>query len=186
MTHPFKQVSNWFINARVRIWKPMVEEIHSLEMQQLHKVSEGDKSRDTDEQSQLQSASAPASHDSQPPQSANPKNNQHATTKCIEHDQAQTTNPSQEPFSFVYDVLPGHQHIGVGLNVAAGGNSGVSLTLGLHQTNRVCMQEPLPLNAVRCFGLEECNDAYVIGAFEGQDRQFGKNIGGQFVHDFVG
>uniref|UniRef100_A0A6N2KQY3 Alpha-carbonic anhydrase domain-containing protein n=1 Tax=Salix viminalis TaxID=40686 RepID=A0A6N2KQY3_SALVM len=24
-------VSNWFINARVRLWKPMVEEIHSLE-----------------------------------------------------------------------------------------------------------------------------------------------------------
>ncbi|KAF3795887.1 BEL1-like homeodomain protein 8 [Nymphaea thermarum] len=27
------QVSNWFINARVRIWKPMVEEIHMLETQ---------------------------------------------------------------------------------------------------------------------------------------------------------
>ncbi|KAF8396552.1 hypothetical protein HHK36_018176 [Tetracentron sinense] len=27
------QVSNWFINARVRIWKPMVEEIHKLETQ---------------------------------------------------------------------------------------------------------------------------------------------------------
>lgn len=25
------QVSNWFINARVRLWKPMVEEIHTLE-----------------------------------------------------------------------------------------------------------------------------------------------------------
>ncbi|KAJ6805925.1 BEL1-like homeodomain protein 9 [Iris pallida] len=25
------QVSNWFINARVRLWKPMVEEIHNLE-----------------------------------------------------------------------------------------------------------------------------------------------------------
>ncbi|KAG1339299.1 putative BEL1-like homeodomain protein 9 [Cocos nucifera] len=46
-------VSNWFINARVRLWKPMVEEIHSLEMQQLHKVSAGDKSRETDEQIQL-------------------------------------------------------------------------------------------------------------------------------------
>ncbi|GAB2288560.1 hypothetical protein Dimus_022890 [Dionaea muscipula] len=25
------QVSNWFTNARVRLWKPMVEEIHTLE-----------------------------------------------------------------------------------------------------------------------------------------------------------
>ncbi|KAI3822807.1 hypothetical protein L1987_10405 [Smallanthus sonchifolius] len=29
------QVSNWFINARVRIWKPMVEEIHTLETKAL-------------------------------------------------------------------------------------------------------------------------------------------------------
>lgn len=28
------QVSNWFINARVRLWKPLVEEIHGLEMRQ--------------------------------------------------------------------------------------------------------------------------------------------------------
>ncbi|KAK4780520.1 hypothetical protein SAY87_016626 [Trapa incisa] len=29
------QVSNWFINARVRLWKPMVEEIHALETRRL-------------------------------------------------------------------------------------------------------------------------------------------------------
>ncbi|CAL9072282.1 unnamed protein product [Musa acuminata var. zebrina] len=29
------QVSNWFINARVRIWKPMVEEMYSEEMKEL-------------------------------------------------------------------------------------------------------------------------------------------------------
>lgn len=29
------QVSNWFINARVRLWKPMVEEIHALETRHL-------------------------------------------------------------------------------------------------------------------------------------------------------
>ncbi|KAI3978141.1 hypothetical protein MKX01_012972 [Papaver californicum] len=31
------QVSNWFINARVRLWKPMVEEVHSLETLQTNK-----------------------------------------------------------------------------------------------------------------------------------------------------
>ncbi|MCD7459296.1 hypothetical protein HAX54_040555 [Datura stramonium] len=31
------KVSNWFINARVRLWKPMVEEIHMLETKQAHK-----------------------------------------------------------------------------------------------------------------------------------------------------
>ncbi|KAJ0691848.1 putative transcription factor Homeodomain-TALE-BEL family [Helianthus annuus] len=32
------QVSNWFINARVRLWKPMVEEVHTLETRQLPKT----------------------------------------------------------------------------------------------------------------------------------------------------
>ncbi|KAK9289921.1 hypothetical protein L1049_008082 [Liquidambar formosana] len=34
------QVSNWFINARVRLWKPMVEEIHMLETRQAQKTSQ--------------------------------------------------------------------------------------------------------------------------------------------------
>lgn len=25
----FEQVSNWFINARVRLWKPMIEEMYA-------------------------------------------------------------------------------------------------------------------------------------------------------------
>ncbi|KAH0715548.1 hypothetical protein KY285_008463 [Solanum tuberosum] len=36
------QVSNWFINARVRVWKPMVEEIHTLE------TKGGDQTRKSD------------------------------------------------------------------------------------------------------------------------------------------
>ncbi|XWS53303.1 hypothetical protein CRYUN_Cryun11dG0145400 [Craigia yunnanensis] len=34
------QVSNWFINARVRVWKPMVEEIHMLESKGLAEVNQ--------------------------------------------------------------------------------------------------------------------------------------------------
>ncbi|KAF5785154.1 putative protein-serine/threonine kinase [Helianthus annuus] len=29
--HPWHKVSNWFINARVRLWKPMVEEMYKEE-----------------------------------------------------------------------------------------------------------------------------------------------------------
>ncbi|CAN1142500.1 BEL1-like homeodomain protein 9 [Linum perenne] len=36
------QVSNWFINARVRLWKPMVEEIHTLETRQAQKAANKD------------------------------------------------------------------------------------------------------------------------------------------------
>ncbi|KAL7115820.1 hypothetical protein ACP275_04G204600 [Erythranthe tilingii] len=35
------QVSNWFINARVRVWKPMVEEIHMLETKGVSETGSG-------------------------------------------------------------------------------------------------------------------------------------------------
>ncbi|KAL5567610.1 hypothetical protein UlMin_024185 [Ulmus minor] len=41
------QVSNWFINSRVRIWKPMVEEIHFLQTQQAPVLSETVPNRQT-------------------------------------------------------------------------------------------------------------------------------------------
>ncbi|CAA6656778.1 unnamed protein product [Spirodela intermedia] len=48
------QVSNWFINARVRLWKPMVEEIHSLEQQHDHrKAPQSDSSRGANKQPEL-------------------------------------------------------------------------------------------------------------------------------------
>ncbi|XP_039134491.1 BEL1-like homeodomain protein 9 [Dioscorea cayenensis subsp. rotundata] len=37
------QVSNWFINARVRLWKPMVEEVQSLELSQSYQFPAGDR-----------------------------------------------------------------------------------------------------------------------------------------------
>ncbi|KAG9135704.1 hypothetical protein Leryth_002431 [Lithospermum erythrorhizon] len=37
------QVSNWFINARVRLWKPMVEEMYTEEMNQQDKNNESPK-----------------------------------------------------------------------------------------------------------------------------------------------
>ncbi|XP_010521742.1 PREDICTED: BEL1-like homeodomain protein 8 [Tarenaya hassleriana] len=40
------QVSNWFINARVRVWKPMVEEMHMLEMKAMVAAA----AADTDDQ----------------------------------------------------------------------------------------------------------------------------------------
>ncbi|KAK4783213.1 hypothetical protein SAY86_007587 [Trapa natans] len=48
-----EQVSNWFINARVRLWKPMVEEIHMLETQQAQKASDPQKRKDANTNSSL-------------------------------------------------------------------------------------------------------------------------------------
>ncbi|XP_039037559.1 BEL1-like homeodomain protein 8 isoform X2 [Hibiscus syriacus] len=41
------QVSNWFINARVRVWKPMVEEIHMLESKGLEASNQNSIKTDT-------------------------------------------------------------------------------------------------------------------------------------------
>lgn len=51
------QVSNWFINARVRLWKPMVEEIHMLETKGLAEKDLNSK--------QLECSSMPSSDDAQ-------------------------------------------------------------------------------------------------------------------------
>ncbi|XP_073140673.1 BEL1-like homeodomain protein 1 [Henckelia pumila] len=39
------QVSNWFINARVRLWKPMVEEMYLEEVKENEKIGSEDKQR---------------------------------------------------------------------------------------------------------------------------------------------
>ncbi|XP_074592191.1 BEL1-like homeodomain protein 9 [Curcuma longa] len=57
------QVSNWFINARVRLWKPMVEEVHALEMREKSKMSGNG---DHGQPSQIQTASSRSSTDQYP------------------------------------------------------------------------------------------------------------------------
>ncbi|KAG6498004.1 BEL1-like homeodomain protein 9 [Zingiber officinale] len=116
------QVSNWFINARVRLWKPMVEEIHSLDMRQKNKTS---------------------SHQPQPSSS-----------------------------NFPYSDVPSS-----GVNISPARVNVVSLTLGLQNDSGARFAgEPLPVSVASRFGLEECNDPYLVRAF-GKDR---------LLHDFVG
>ncbi|KAK2454648.1 hypothetical protein P8452_02036 [Trifolium repens] len=51
------QVSNWFINARVRLWKPMVEEMYVEEMkeQEMNGSEENKSSKNTDEDPSMKS-----------------------------------------------------------------------------------------------------------------------------------
>ncbi|KAJ3668915.1 hypothetical protein LUZ60_010865 [Juncus effusus] len=182
------QVSNWFINARVRLWKPMVEEIHNLEMRQLHKHPPNDKNPNPNGLHQNQQPSN-CSHSnpsdllqgqSSTTNAKNPNPNSSSSRSIHAGELSQIPNNMHEPINFSYNGL------GVGFN---GGNvnpSGVSLTLGLHQNNRVCLTESIPVNLVHRFGLEDCNDPYVIGSFEPHGRPFGKDVSGHLLHDFVG
>jgi len=202
------QVSNWFINARVRLWKPMVEEIHNLEMRQVHKHPALDKSQlSMHHQTQHSSESSrkPSDpSDSQLGQSSSiTRNHGIPTSQGFPDELSQMSHSIQQgQVTFAYNGLstPQHQHslassqhhqqVGSMSGIGGAGNGGVSLTLGLHQNNRVCIAEPLPAslppNLAHRFGLEEVSDAYVMGSFGGQDRHFGKAIGGHLLHDFVG
>ncbi|KAG7568291.1 POX domain [Arabidopsis thaliana x Arabidopsis arenosa] len=53
------QVSNWFINARVRLWKPMVEEIHTLETKA---IKNPDTSHNMEPSNRLNTVSSTPSH----------------------------------------------------------------------------------------------------------------------------
>ncbi|KAI3474145.1 hypothetical protein Pfo_028933 [Paulownia fortunei] len=171
------QVSNWFINARVRLWKPMVEEIHMLETRQSQKASQ---------------------REEQPPNTLN----DHLPTSCsIEcengstsiqrigefplkrnrEDPTETLRGSEGPMKLPYDNLLHNPQLHAGVS-----NGGVSLTLGLHQ-NGVGLSDSYPINAARRFGLDTHGEGYVVSGFAAQNRQFGRDIiEGQIMHDFVG
>ncbi|RRT47694.1 hypothetical protein B296_00016614 [Ensete ventricosum] len=159
----------------------MVEEVHSLEMRQKNKTSANGSSNcaTTDEQHQPPSSSRTNPLSSPQFQIASVCRNQNSVTEGI-HEELTTSMRNHiqgGPVNFVYHGMSNNQHVagGAGVAAAAGGN-GVSLTLGLHQdSSGVCFPEPLPLNVARRFGLDECNDAYLMSSFGGQERQFGKD-----------
>lgn len=50
------QVSNWFINARVRLWKPMVEEMYQQESKEEGEHHQDDDDDDQDEENKLETS----------------------------------------------------------------------------------------------------------------------------------
>ncbi|KAL6551675.1 hypothetical protein OROGR_007829 [Orobanche gracilis] len=70
------QVSNWFINARVRLWKPMVEEMYQQEAKEDDEFENDDEDDDDDHDQRDQTNSATA----QTPKHNNNSNNSAQTT----------------------------------------------------------------------------------------------------------
>lgn len=178
------QVSNWFINARVRLWKPMVEEIHSLEMRQSNKVPSFDKNFNFSEQPQLQSEFTAINSENQPTANTREWKNHCMPVKQFRNEICQIPTHNEHPFGFGSHDLSSHHDVGVGVG-SSGGNGGVTLTLGLRQSNGVCLADPLHLNAVHGYGLE-FNDSYCMGTMETQDRQYARGMDGHLVRGFDG
>ncbi|XP_043698505.1 BEL1-like homeodomain protein 9 [Telopea speciosissima] len=178
------QVSNWFINARVRLWKPMVEEIHMLETRQAQKASEAE-DQNSNKTVDQPPQSNPLPSNKTPQTSTATLNTQNPPTKRSRSELPIAPNQNDHlNNNFTYNNLSSHHH--VGMSSAVGNSSGVSLTLGLRQDNVIGLSEPFPMNIVHRFGLEANNEGCVVGSFEAPNRHFGKDIGGQFLHDFVG
>ncbi|OIW07504.1 hypothetical protein TanjilG_14450 [Lupinus angustifolius] len=150
------QVSNWFINARVRLWKPMVEEIHMLESQQAQKSSQREEG------------------------STNKSIHNHVASdrsSLVSHE-----NPSTSTWNEFPNTSINHQ-VGIGGSMGSVGN-GISLTLGLHQNHGIGLSEPFPMNAAQRFGMTLDPEGCVLSSFESQNRLFGRDvIGGQLLHD---
>ncbi|KAL1564845.1 BEL1-like homeodomain protein 4 isoform X1 [Salvia divinorum] len=120
------QVSNWFINARVRLWKPMVEEMYQQEFQEADAAKDGQGSHETN---------APKRNPSETRQLAAPAGGGGgaASSSAAEDMNMMMATESE---------LGG----GVGGNVAGGE---VSLTLGLRRSENVPIMSHL---SVRDFG----------------------------------
>ncbi|KAL6146085.1 hypothetical protein ACLB2K_056768 [Fragaria x ananassa] len=180
------QVSNWFINARVRVWKPMVEEIHMLETRQAHRNA--DRSDDHDH---LPSTNSVASEN---PSTSTYRARDTASKRPRSEFPDVTVASTHQQLNMSYNNLPNHlHHVGqVGGSMAGGSTSGVSLTLGLHhQNNGIGLSEPpyAIINTPQRFGLglEGSSDGYTMGGFDAQNRHFGRDVmGGQLLRDFVG
>ncbi|MED6211925.1 BEL1-like homeodomain protein [Stylosanthes scabra] len=176
------QVSNWFINARVRLWKPMVEEIHMLETRQAQKNTQREDHSRSKTSDHLPSDNTLASEN---PSTSAADKFQDAPYKRAMNELPSMPIRTQEQVNL---ACAGNQQVGIGVSMGNASNS-VSLTLGLHQNHGIGLAEPFPLSAAQRFGLglETNSEGYVLSGFEAQNRHFGRDvIGGQLLHDFVG
>ncbi|KAK4429126.1 BEL1-like homeodomain protein 2 [Sesamum alatum] len=127
------QVSNWFINARVRLWKPMVEEMYQQELQEEVQPSAAAKEETSNETTPLQktgaTTTAPISLsrlEINAIEKVDPSRNT-TTSSAVCEDAA----PAPECRRFMADRA-------AGMMVRVGSQAGdVSLTLGLRRSENV-------------------------------------------------
>ncbi|KAI4365522.1 hypothetical protein MLD38_021501 [Melastoma candidum] len=178
------QVSNWFINARVRLWKPMVEEIHMLEMQQKQKTSQA---LPRDERNVTQTSKNPFPSSSSVPSTSAPRLNNPLAMRTIGEIPADGSSLRNERTHLLSHV--------VGESKEKAKTSGVTLTLGLHHQNNNVMSvsTAVPVGAVQQrlgLGLEMNGEGHVMGGSYGlQERHFERDAYGgnvQVLRDFAG
>ncbi|KAK7406120.1 hypothetical protein VNO78_07737 [Psophocarpus tetragonolobus] len=191
------QVSNWFINARVRLWKPMVEEMYLEEVKEHEKSiasSEGATGPDNDVNENVENPPG-RSEDQKPslvridsecassiinnhtPDNKNDPKGQEQCFGSVELDFSSYTHPSSGMVSY-------------GSNDRNGNNqNGVSLTLGLQQ-HGVSLAFP-PATQTSLYyprdQIEDCQPVqYSLLDGEAQNLPYRNLMGAQLLHDLAG
>ncbi|KAJ4911532.1 BEL1-like homeodomain protein 9 [Raphanus sativus] len=143
------QVSNWFINARVRVWKPMVEEIHMLETRQSQKSSSSWRDTTTvfpDHNNNPSSSTAQQANNSSSPARRVRNDDVHAITNNNNNRFMNAGNGGNVggggAVNFSYGIASSNVP---GMNTST--NGGVSLTLGLH--HQIGLPEPFPMTTAQ-------------------------------------
>ncbi|XP_076957570.1 BEL1-like homeodomain protein 8 [Bidens hawaiensis] len=155
------QVSNWFINARVRIWKPMVEEIHTLETKGLANSNSNNPPTDSQDTSHMDIGSltnkqqAEGLRTSETLTMVNSQNEQLWDHEKRSRSDYHIPEPTMDR-SFT-NIMPYQR-----TTFEASGMGPVSLTLGLRQ------------------------NAEHVQQLQQHEQQLRQRYGGQLVHDFVG
>ncbi|XP_065868425.1 BEL1-like homeodomain protein 8 [Euphorbia lathyris] len=167
------QVSNWFINARVRVWKPMVEEIHMLETKGMAETNkncgnnEGKSAESTGQQNYEEAMNNVASHSMMNKQlecsgssggSGEQMNNEQWNQEKRSRIEFEVPSNMDGP---VMNFLP-YQRSGIDI----GAIGAVSLTLGLRHSVDINVQQQQQLQP--------------------HEDQLRRQFGGQMIHDFVG
>lgn len=160
------QVSNWFINARVRIWKPMVEEIHTLETKGLVDSNTNTNNPPTDGQDTNRVDMSSMANKQQPDCSRNSGtltmiNSQNEPNGQLWDHEKRSRPEYQIPQATMdrsfTNIMPYPR-----TTFEAGGVGPVSLTLGLRQ------------------------NAEHVQQLQQHEHQLRQRFGGQLIHDFVG
>eukprot|EP00258_Populus_trichocarpa_P049607 XP_024465626.1 BEL1-like homeodomain protein 9 isoform X3 [Populus trichocarpa] len=156
------QVSNWFINARVRLWKPMVEEVHMLESQQTQAPSE----------TVNQGANMPSDLPLKKQSRATSHQNTNQTTRSrLLNELPDVSKQRQDPVNIYGNNFSGNYH-----TAGVSGSKGVSLALGLPQNNGIDLSWPLPVSIPHHVNVEMIGmmDSAPATGFELEKQHFGK------------
>lgn len=210
------QVSNWFINARVRLWKPMVEEMYLEETkEQDNNMASSDGATDLDDNSGRPNQTQNPPADQKPTQDQLVRIDSECLSSIINnHDKNDANkNPNkalpshhmQQNFgsfgAMELDFSSYNQHTVGGVSYANdsanhqnfnGGSGGVSLTLGLQQHGGSGVSLAFsPASQSSLFyprdHIEDCQQVqYSLLDGEGQNLPYRNLMGAQLLHDLAG